>query len=111
MLRALSAPDFLRVDSSTQFDAKVEWGGSPAYWWIVPDIAPPTGPFLYAYDDLTQSPQVFKAFSFPGVTGWVQQNFYNITYAKPPASTWALPRDCLVSNLPNCDVMTTRGQP
>ena len=101
-------PNFLRGNLSAEFAGREQWDCEPMKWYIVPSILPPTGPFLYTYregQDHGDDKQVYHSFSFPGMQGWVQQNFVNVTYAKPPASTWDLPDICKPEHsgtIPNC---------
>eukprot|EP00759_Apiculatamorpha_spiralis_P006917 PhF_6_TR14129/c0_g1_i3/m.22597 len=68
-------PDFLRSKVRSQYvPGNYPWAGVNAQWWIVPSIKPPVGPFYYAFAS-NSTPQVYKSFSFPGVNGWVEQNF------------------------------------
>lgn len=97
------APDFLRVDVNSTWVGTAPWDQGEADWWINTDIAPPAGPFLWSFRNGTASPQVYSSFSFPGIEGWIQQNFHNIDATKPNASVWELPASCKpVAQLPNC---------
>jgi hypothetical protein len=35
--------------------------------------------------------QLYLGFSFPGIQGWVQQNFFNVTVGRPPRHVFELP--------------------
>lgn len=35
--------------------------------------------------------QLYLGFSFPGVQGWVQQNFFNVTVGRPPREVFQPP--------------------
>ena len=120
-------PDFLRTrEVTTVANTSVRWRGrrptDSVTWFSNLGIPPPDGPFLYAYTELRREPAVvlpnvavFDCFSFPGVQGWVQQNFYNQKAKKPHPSVWNLPQECLpVSKLQNCgffNVDHTRYKP
>lgn len=106
--------------------AKVAWDDFEAQWWEVPSIEPPTGenkfysfsnkicclegPFWYAFraDNLT-SPQVYLSFSFPGIEGWVQQNFFDISMEPPPSQIFGLPPECKNGEVPNCGFMGSQS--
>jgi hypothetical protein len=81
------------------------WAAGQASWWQLPQIDPPTGPFWYAFNASlpVADPQVYLAFAFPGVQGWVQQNFFNVRPVAPPASVWALPALCRAP-VPSCNI-------
>lgn len=96
-------PDFLQTRVQAQFAAYAPWSNVSALWWVVPSVAPPTGPFWYAFAS-EQSPQVYLSFSFPGVNGWVQQNFFNITYAAPDPAVFELPAQCNGGKVDNCGI-------
>lgn len=99
-------PDFLRQSSTRGILRNREmWSGRLADWYIIPSIEPPTGPFWFAYRNSTTSPQVYLSFSFPGMQGWIQQNFFDISYSAPDPSVWKLPPQCIPAQgqtLPNC---------
>ena len=106
-------PDFLRKNVTAVLKGEVEWSCKKSNWWEVSGIAPPTGPFWYAFQsDVDPSvPQVYQSFSFPGMKGWVQQDFFNIALKAPPTSVWDLPRGCLpIETLPNCGFFFKRPQ-
>jgi hypothetical protein len=99
-------PSFLRSNVTSVFEGVAPWSMSEANWFEIPSIQPPTGPFFYSFNSSIPSnvPQTYLSFSFPGMEGWVQQNFFNIRQEKPPASVWELPEICLpVASLPNCE--------
>jgi hypothetical protein len=97
-------PDFLRNRVNSTWAGEMAWDATNASWWANDDIPPPTGPFLWSFRDGDKSPQLYSSFSFPGIEGWMEQNFFNVdTTTPPPASTWDLPAECLpVDKLPNC---------
>ena len=97
--------NIMHAQVKTIEEGTMVWGQFNAQWWQVPDILPPTGPFHYAFADNT-SPQVYLGFSFPGMNGWVQQNFYNITVSAPPKNVFDLPPQCF-GTLPSCGFPTT----
>lgn len=101
-------PAFLRQNVSSKFSSREAWDCAPADWFIVPSIAPPTGPFWYSFRNTSTSPQVYLSFSFPGIEGWVQQNFVNIVAKEPPAAVWDLPASCQGPKVPNCGFMARR---
>ena len=95
-------PDFLRVNVTTKFAAREEWGcGEKADWWINPDIPPPMGPFYFTFRNNT-SPQIYMSFSFPGVKGWVQQNFINVRAKQPDPKVWEIPAECRKEDVKLC---------
>ena len=83
------------------------WDGTDAFWYEDPSIKPPTGPFYFAYRTKGSiTPEVYLSFSFPGVSGWVQQVFFNVVDTTPDPSIWNLPSQCLpAASLPNCGVL------
>lgn len=99
-------PFFLRVNVSAVLAETEEWDCVADNWWTVPSIPPPTGPFWYAFRKSMENAtarQVYHSFSFPGMEGWIQQNFLNIRHTKPDAAVWDLPQECLpVESLQNC---------
>ena len=97
-------PDFLRKRVNSTYGGAAPWNQGTANWFVNYDIPPPAGPFWWSFRDGEVSPQVYSSFSFPGIEGWVQQNFFGVqTYPPPPASTWTVPAECLpVDKLPNC---------
>lgn len=99
-------PAFLRKNVSTVYYGEAGWNAGQATWFTIPSIAPPTGPFWYSFNasiPIAQE-QVYTSFAFPGINGWVQQSFYDITPTKPDPSVWELPSICLpVESLPSCD--------
>jgi hypothetical protein len=96
------SPTFLRDDKTAKLVSRIPWDDKPASWWILPSIETPTGPFWFAFRNESIDPQVYLSFSFPGVQGWVVQNFFNISYTKPDPSVWILPEICMIPDLPNC---------
>jgi hypothetical protein len=103
----------------------VAWGSGNASWWSVPELLPPLGPFYYAFRN-DQSPQVgaaharepdlsltshavqlYLGFSFPGVQGWVQQNFFNVTLGRPPRDVFELPTGASAARMLCCRVAAT----
>jgi len=98
-------PDFLQNGTVLPV-GPTPWYGKAAYWYELPDIKPPTGPFFYAFRNQgTTIPEVYLSFSFPGVTGWVQQNFFNVKNSAPEQSVWDVPPQCVPpagETLPNC---------
>jgi hypothetical protein len=99
-------PDFLRRDPTSHIAATAPWDGAAMNWWELPSVPAPTGPFFYTFwaSALNDTaPQVYHSFSFPGMEGWIQQNFFNIEATKPHPSVWDLPEECLpVDKLQNC---------
>jgi len=95
------APTFLRDDQTATMFATAPWGQQLANWWILPSVDPPTGPFYFAFRN-NSSPQVYLSFTFPGVEGFVVQNFFNIKYQRPDPSVWIIPDQCQIPNLPDC---------
>lgn len=91
-------PDFLKTSvHATELHPPLPWAANQiANWYIVKEIRPPTGPFFYAFlqENVTKATSVYSGFSFPGIHGWVQQNFFNITYAQPNATKFILPDSC-----------------
>jgi hypothetical protein len=99
-------PAFLRQNVTTTFYGTAPWNAGQANWFEIPDIAPPTGPFFYSFNasNSNKATQVYSSFSFPGMTGWVQQVFSDIVMEKPDSSVWELPSICLpTESLPTCD--------
>jgi hypothetical protein len=95
-------PNFLRDGNVTVSPPKVrDWDCERVDWFEVPSIQPPTGPFWFSFFNRTWEHQVYRSFSFPGMEGWVQQNFDNITRREPPSSVWELPQECQ-GTIPNC---------
>ena len=99
-------PYFLRDNVTAVLAAQEKWDCVEDNWWTVPSIQPPTGPFWYAFRTAGQydfMPQVYHSFAFPGMEGWVEQNFWNVRHDQPNSAVWQLPPECLpVENLPNC---------
>lgn len=98
-------PYFLRENVTADFAGKDEWDCRESNWWTIPQIAPPTGPFWYAFHSniSEHTPQVYQSFSVPGVEGWIAQNFFDVQHTAPPDSIWKLPAECLpVESLKNC---------
>ncbi len=98
-------PDFLRTSEKAYLRDTRPWAGDAASWWEVPSIPPPTGPFWYAFNasHTPDEPQVYLSFSFPGINGWVQQNFFNVRVGPPPPHTFDVPALCRVPSLPSCN--------
>jgi hypothetical protein len=97
-------PDFLRKNVNSTYGGKQPWGPTDAFWFANNDIAPPTGPFWWSFmgPELRET-QLYSSFGFPGMNGWVQQNFFDVKVEEPPAAIWDLPSQCLpVDKLPNC---------
>ncbi len=100
-------PYFLRFNVTAVLAQTEAWDCVEDNWWTVPSIPPPTGPFWYAFrksmENETATRQVYHSFSFPGMEGWIQQNFVNIHHTRPDRSVWDMPQECLpVEALPNC---------
>eukprot|EP00455_Lapot_gusevi_P057404 TRINITY_DN9772_c0_g1_i3.p1 TRINITY_DN9772_c0_g1~~TRINITY_DN9772_c0_g1_i3.p1 ORF type:complete len:248 (-),score=54.54 TRINITY_DN9772_c0_g1_i3:140-811(-) len=96
-------PTFLRTDLPATYNTTEVWEQGKADWYVVNQVAPPTGPFWYAFRAPSAEVDVYLAFEFPGVQGWVIQNFFNITVGVPPESVWKLPASCtMVDPLPSC---------
>lgn len=105
-------PGFLRNNVTAMLARRSPWNGQQSDWFIVPSILPPTGPFWFAFKNYTTSPQVYLSFSFPGMEGWVQQNFWNVSEAPIDPTVWDLPPTCLpTANLPNCGFFDGTRQP
>lgn len=99
-------PAFLRDNVTAVFFSEAPWNAGKANWFKVPSIQPPTGPFFYSFNASIPSTeeQVYSSFAFPGISGWVQQSFFDISATPPDASVWELPGICLpVETLPSCD--------
>lgn len=96
-------PNFLTSKVKATFDSFKPWSNFNATWFIVPEIEPPTGPFYYAFEN-ESSPQLYLSFSFPGINGWVQQNFFNITYEAPNSNVFDIPTVCNKGNVPSCGI-------
>ena len=106
-------PNFLSADVNASFEGRRPWNQEDAWWWIVKSIAPPTGPFHYSFSAPVGSKPaevaVYSSFAFPGMSGWVQQSFFNQRAVKPPESTWKLPDMCLpIDQLPNCGFFSAK---
>jgi hypothetical protein len=87
------SPNFLHnLSDVTELPTASPINGSEARWWEVA-IAPPTGPFFYAWTVplAKESPQNYAAFDFPGIGKWVSQNFVSVSADRPPASAFELP--------------------
>jgi hypothetical protein len=99
-------PFFLRDNVTAVLARSEEWDCVEDNWWTVPTIKPPTGPFWYAFrksDENSTLPQVYHSFAFPGMSGWIEQNFWNVRHTRPAAPVWKLPAECQpVATLPNC---------
>jgi hypothetical protein len=51
--------------------------------------------------------QLYLGFSFPGVQGWVQQNFFNVTLGRPPRDVFELPSGASAARMLCCRVAAT----
>jgi hypothetical protein len=106
-------PDFLRARVNSTYGGELTWDTWNATWWENRDIPPPAGPFWWSFADGSASPQVYTSFSFPGISGWVQQNFWaaqNTT--RPTPAMTALPASCLPrASVPNCNFFGAPRRP
>ena len=82
-------PDVLK---NMRYDRSTFVEGETIQWWIL-DIPLP-GPFGYG---LTEAKLLPKAFWFPVIEGWVQQEFYNFSRRKPDQSQFFIPKICRAS--------------
>jgi hypothetical protein len=57
---------------------------------------------------ITHAMQLYLGFSFPGVQGWVQQNFFNVTVGPPSRDVFVLPSGVSALHMPAalCDSVT-----
>jgi hypothetical protein len=69
-------PKFL-LDIGAHYVKTLPYEQEYANWFKV-DIGPPTGPFYYSFDTNVKE-GVYKTFAFPGLHGWISQNFYNVS--------------------------------
>ena len=88
------APDFLaNLTNVTELPSPSPVNGSAARWWEV-GIAPPTGPFYYAWTlPLSATEQNYAAFDFPGIGSWVTQNVASLSPRRPPPAAFELPAE------------------
>jgi hypothetical protein len=80
-------PDFMKL-AHMYLNGSTYVNDVPVTWWRMDAM----GGFGVAWSETT--PSLFTAFYFAGVTGYTEQNFYNIQLQKPPASTWQVPSVC-----------------
>jgi hypothetical protein len=104
-------PAFLRTRVASILNAtNVPWGGAGGSglttWFINTDVPPPAGPFYWSFTQRlngTLAPEaIYDSFSFPGIEGWVQQNFHRMSTKATPAHMWDVPAACKKTPLPNC---------
>jgi hypothetical protein len=86
-------PDVLR---NLHYDRALALNGRPTWWWLL-DIPLP-GPFGYGLD----AQAVPRAFWFPVLSGWVQQDFEAYREGTPDPAAFALPPICRADG-PVCD--------
>jgi len=71
------------------FQKETGAGATLTQWWLLDTPLP--GPFGYGTMKRSQNP---KAFWFPVIGAWVQQNFFNYSEEQPPSSVFSMPRIC-----------------